>query len=114
MCRSGDFLEVRLGELLQKFPQAPSKLLGQVQRVCLWKAFVKGFFSMGLRKRDSVLTGGCEASEASLVGRGMYSLHGSSAPFFVRAGDRRDPGAENSHERSPIEVVGGIDGDIIV
>ena len=63
---------------------------------------------MGLWKRDSVVTGGYEASEASPVGRGMHSLHGSSAPFFVHAGGRRDPGAGNSHVRSRIGMVGDI------
>ena len=105
---------MRKGELLEKFPLDPLKTFGAGTEGLSVGSVCKGIFSMGLRKRDSVSTGGCEASEASSVERGMYSLHGSSAPFFVRAGDRRDPGAENSHERSPIEVVGGFNRNIIV
>jgi hypothetical protein len=59
----GTFGKVPLG--------TPQNFLGQVQRVCLWKAVVKGFFLMGLRKRVSVTVVGCVASEASPVGRGI-------------------------------------------
>ena len=61
---------MRKRELLEKFPLDPLKTFvagtegSSVESVC------KGIFSMGLRKRDSVVTGGYEASEASPVGRG--------------------------------------------
>ena len=61
---------MRKGELLEKFPLDPLKTFGagteglSVGNVC------KGIFSMGLWKRDSVLTGGYGASEASPMGRG--------------------------------------------
>ena len=62
---------------------------------------------MGLRKRDSVTTEGCQASEADPVERGMYCLHGLSAPIFVRVRDLRDPDAGNSHVFSVHRVIKG-------
>ena len=62
---------------------------------------------MGLWKRDSITTGGYEASEASPVERGMCCLHGLSAPIFVRVRDLRDPDAGNSHASSVVRVIKG-------
>ena len=62
---------------------------------------------MGLWKRDSITTGGYEASEADPEERGMYCLHGLSAPIFVRVRDLRDPDAGNSHASSADRVMEG-------
>ena len=43
----------------------------------------------------------------ALWDEGGFDPHGSSAPFFVRAGGRRDPGAGNSHVRFRIGMVLG-------
>jgi hypothetical protein len=42
--RDAFFGDAFLGVLSGKRPQAPAKLLGQIQRVCEWKAFIRGFF----------------------------------------------------------------------
>ena len=58
------------GELLEKFPLDPLKTFGAGTEGSSVESVCKGIFSMGLRKRDSVLTGGCVSGEANPVGRG--------------------------------------------
>ena len=63
---------------------------------------------MGLRKRVSAATVGCQASEADPVERGENILLRSSAPFFVCVRDLRDPAAGNSHDSLAVGVDGWV------
>ena len=60
---------------------------------------------MGLRKRLSATTGGCEASEADPVERGETLSLRSSAPTFPRGRFLRDPAADDPHGSSADKVV---------
>ena len=62
---------------------------------------------MGLRKRDSAPTGGMPSERGKPCGTRDTSLHGSSAPIFVRVRDLRDPAAGNSHDSSAGRVIIG-------
>ena len=66
---------------------------------------------MGLRERDSVLDRGMPSERGKPCGTRDTSLHGSSAPIYVRVRDLRDPAAGNSHASSAVSVI--IGGDFI-
>ena len=62
---------------------------------------------MGLRKSDSAMTVGCQASEADPVKQGGFFLLRSSAPTFSRVGSLQDPDADDPHGSLAVGVVGG-------
>ena len=94
----GTFGKVPLG--------TPQNFLGQIQRVCLWKAVVKGFFSYRFEEKGFCNDSGMCSERGWPCGSRDISLHGSSAPIFVRVRDLRDPAAWNSHASSADRVFG--------
>ena len=65
------------------------------------------FFSfIGLRKRFSVVTVGCESGEADPVGQEENLLLRSNTPTFSRGGDLRDPAADAPHDSLVDRVFG--------
>ena len=100
------------GVLSRKRPQAPAKLLGQIQRVCEWKSFLKKVFYRGLRKRVSVATVGYSPCGFSPVDRGETQSSWFECPNLRSRRGRPTgtscqlyPAAGNSHVSSPVRVL---------
>ena len=102
-----------MGVLSRKRPQAPAKLLGQIQRVCEWKSFLKKVFYRGLRKRVSITIEGCGSGGFSPVDRGRTQSSWFECPILRSRRGRPTgtscqlyPAAGNSHVSSPVRVFG--------